>query len=778
MTKTTAWYAKQYIKQVGVAIVPIEPNRKYPRTRDWVNKVLACPDVAEAFFTKNPDYNMGMALHQSKICSIDVDCFKSFSIICDALGIDLKELIDSAPTIQGKAPGLRIEFRVPEGIDLPYVKLNWRPESDPTGEIHRDLLHQAREARDEGNTELEEELKNEAKKHAMYTVFELRSATDGSQKQNVLPPSIHPETQQPYRWLTQPRKDWPEPPKWLIALWQEFDKIKPQMMAACPWVDLDDLYSRKTKPKNKEVTYNGAGGGLVSVVNRYNNERSVITEAENYGYKVKGKRMLSPLSTTGLPGVVVFESSNKLWIHHASDPLCSDETGRPVAPFDLLCYYDYNGDYKTAAQAIAKEMGIRTNAPARVDYETGEVLEKTNDTTAPVDYLSLLPWADGNKRPYKHYENLLEICRRLGVTIRYNVIKKEEEILIPGSGFSVDNQANAALAWLTSQCSLFNFPTDGLQEMVTLIADKNQFNPVTAWIESKPWDGVPRLPDLYATITESKHFSAGLKEKLMFRWFISAVAAAFSPAGISARGVMVFQGDQQIGKTAWFKRLVPEHLDVIQDGVILRPDDKDSVKQAVSHWLVELGELDATFKRSDIAQLKGFISKQLDEVRLPYARKSSKFARRTVFFGSVNPREFLNDPTGNTRFWTIPCEKINFLHDLDMQQVWAEVYHHYENGASHNLTSEETDLLNMSNDSYMAIDPIEERLLNVFDWESDQTSWRWIQATNAFIEAGVDRPTRADATKAAMFIRRMNGGQGKREASGRRLLLVPRKEYI
>jgi putative DNA primase/helicase len=49
---------------------------------------------------------------------------------------------------------------------------------------------------------------------------------------------------------------------------------------------------------------------------------------------------------------------------------------------------------------------------------------------------------------------------------------------------------------------------------------------------------------------------------------------------------------------------VPKELGVVQDGMMLRPDDRDSVKQVVSHWLVELGELDATFRKSDIAQLK------------------------------------------------------------------------------------------------------------------------------------------------------------------------------
>src|SRR5690606_39387898 len=150
-----------------------------------------------------------------------------------------------------------------------------------------------------------------------------------------------------------------------------------------------------------------------------------------------------------------------------------------------------------------------------------------------------------------------------------------------------------------------------------------------------------------------------------------------------AEGVLVFQGPQNLGKTSWLKSLAPRELRLIKDGMMLRPDDKDSVKQVCSFWLVELGELDSTFRRADIAQLKAFITQDTDVLRRPYARRESTYARRTVFFGSVNPREFLHDETGNRRYWTIECESINSRHGLDMQQVWAEVLELWRAGEPH-----------------------------------------------------------------------------------------------
>src|SRR5690606_9294822 len=130
---------------------------------------------------------------------------------------------------------------------------------------------------------------------------------------------------------------------------------------------------------------------------------------------------------------------------------------------------------------------------------------------------------------------------------------------------------------------------------------------VVEWVQSKPWDGVSRVQDLYDTVQAKDEWvepdTKQLKETLIKRWMISAIAAAFSPNGVSAEGMLVFQGSQSLGKTSWLKSLTPPGLELTKDGMLLRPDDKDSVKQVNSFWIVELGELDSTFRRSDLAQL-------------------------------------------------------------------------------------------------------------------------------------------------------------------------------
>lgn len=432
-----------------------------------------------------------------------------------------------------------------------------------------------------------------------------------------------------------------------------------------------------------------------------------------------------------------------------------------------------------AAEAIGAKVVVPEIAGDWNDVAVADGIDAVRDVVVanenqPLD-LSPLPYVGARGKPLATIENLHEICQRLGVIVRYDVIRKDDEILIPGVSFSVDNKANASLAWLSSQCAKFNYPTGQIGDFVTFLADQNLYNPAINYVTSRPWDGISRAKAFYSTVT-AKGQDQRLKETLMKRWMISAIAAAFRPEGVSAHGVLVLQGDQYLGKTKWFKSLVPDNTRLAQDGWILRPDDKDSVKQACSFWLVELGELDATFRKSDIAALKSFLTRDRDVLRRAYAKRESEYGRRTVFFASVNPREFLHDITGNRRYWTIECEHIDHSHNLDMQQVWAEFHHMYVMGESWFLHPEEMAMLNESNTEFEVRDPIEERLMSRLDWQAPNEFWRWMTVLDVLIEVGIERPERNQLNTAGHIIRKLNNGAAKKTHGVRRVLVPPKPE--
>lgn len=429
-------------------------------------------------------------------------------------------------------------------------------------------------------------------------------------------------------------------------------------------------------------------------------------------------------------------------------PKADPETDRLHAELRRLASLD-PAVFLTCAKEEAKKLGM----PVKDLRQLVSKAKNRSKTRSGVDIDTPLPRVKEDGFPRNHLDNLREILRRLEVTVRYNLIKKREEILVPGSSYTPDNSDNSSFAWLESECSLFDFPTSKLGGFITEIADRNPFNPVVTWVTSSPWDGTSRLDELFDTLQCAPRHVA-LKRTLLTRWLLSAIAVAFSPNGCQTRGTLVLQGDQSLGKTRWLMSLAPPDLEVIKEGHLLKPENKDSVTTAVSHWIVELGELDATFRKSDIAALNGFLTNMSDIVRRPYARKDSHYARRTVFAGSVNPTDFLHDPTGSTRFWVIPVTAVNHAHSVDMQQVWAEVLTMWQSGEQHWLTPDESRMLADSNRDFETACPVDERLGMYLAWDAPQDTWIETSITGLLVRLGLEKPTKAELNSAGTALRK------------------------
>jgi putative DNA primase/helicase len=367
-------------------------------------------------------------------------------------------------------------------------------------------------------------------------------------------------------------------------------------------------------------------------------------------------------------------------------------------------------------------------------------------------------------QPLNTVENLEYLFGEYGITARYNETRKQVELALPGRRYSLDNKANCALAELNSVCARNRMPQSMLSDYVKLIADRNAYNPVKDWITSKPWDGRTRLQDLLNTITVNGDRT--MADMLIYRWLLSCVASVFMPHGFESHGVLVFTGEQGQGKTKWVKRLAPPELNLVLAGAVLDPNNKDTVINATSHWLVELGELDATFRKADVARLKAFVTNSVDKVRRPYDRLESEYQRRTVFFASVNETKYLVDDTGNRRWWTIATEAVDYEHQVDVQQVWAELLTHYERGERWYLTREEQQQLQDVNAEHEQTDPVEEQILSGFEWEGDRIGGKEMTATDVLLAIGYDKPNKQQATKVSSFLKTLLG-EPKRKNSGR-----------
>ncbi|MCJ7854010.1 bifunctional DNA primase/polymerase [Pseudomonas monteilii] len=370
-TPATAYWSRRYIEAFDLALVPIEPGEKGPKGAGW-NKpggYFTDASKAEAFWTANPNHNLGVVLGPSRVCSLDVDDVElTRQVLQQTLGLDVDALADAYPTSVGNPERFRVMFRVPDGVDLSRHALVWPNKNDPDGAIYKGLMAQVKVAMEEGDAAREAAFRMAADPFKKVTVFELR----GGLVQDVLPPSIHPGTRKPYTWRTPPTAEGlPELPADLLAIWQDWDEFKLKGEAVCPWRPKAAMATPTAAVRSFAKSSPAAarpGDRLPEVIPEFNRIHDIAMMIEACGYKRIDGKWLSPHSSSGLAGVTI--TDGKLYSHHTSDPLAN---GHKNDAFDVFRILMHDGDQKAATKAAAQILGIDAKSRPPVPPPLGEL---------------------------------------------------------------------------------------------------------------------------------------------------------------------------------------------------------------------------------------------------------------------------------------------------------------------------------------------------------------------------------------------------------------------
>ena len=177
----------------GWSLVPIPPSTKGPQTKGWNQRAGALKSSADL-----PEgWGIGLAHAYSGTCALDIDSLATATLMLAEHGIDLQALLDAPDAVQivsGREGRAKLLYCVAE--PLPSKKITT------------------------GGT----------------TIYELRCATSsGLTVQDVLPPSVHPDTEQPYCWAG--RGQWsrlPAIPQALLDLWRSRLVTETPIQAAMP----------------------------------------------------------------------------------------------------------------------------------------------------------------------------------------------------------------------------------------------------------------------------------------------------------------------------------------------------------------------------------------------------------------------------------------------------------------------------------------------------------------------------------------------------------------
>ncbi|MFZ2170546.1 MAG: VapE domain-containing protein [Methylococcaceae bacterium] len=547
--------------------------------------------------------------------------------------------------------------------------------------------------------------------------------------------------------------------------------------------------------------------GETSPINAYNACYPLEQCLETYGYKRIGYKWLSPNSESGNPGVTI---KNNRWLSsHSSDA----DIGRPGKnggnsgdAFDLFVYFEHGGDYKAATRAAGNlfmingktltkvnqqnyakknsaaiefnHAGNRGNTvathetdtsadpthpliPDTVDKDTATNPDPQNypDLSTPLTPFSL-PHQSSKGRPLSTVENLAHVLDAYGISVHYDEILKQTFITFPDHQRNrTDMSENGRIQQLRSLLAL-NGVSEATAEKLPAILMNHSINPIVDFITGAAWDSINRLDSLFDTITVNEGDSE-YRNMILFRWFIQCVAAADGGERSPIKTkipmyelMLVLQGGQGKLKTSWFRALLPPgHSHYIQDGVHLDISDKDSVKEAVSSWITELGELDSTFRKSDVSRLKAFLSKRKDTIRMPYDRVASEFRRRTSFCASVNDYRFLIDETGNRRYGALAILGTDPNHSINMQQLWAEVWQLYLSGERWWFSAEEALQVEERNAGHMQINPVEDAIRSYFDLELIDEG-DFLTCTDIAKECSI-QPTKSNINAVSTLLKRL-----------------------
>lgn len=218
-----------------------------------------------------------------------------------------------------------------------------------------------------------------------------------------------------------------------------------------------------------------------------------------------------------------------------------------------------------------------------------------------------------------------------------------------------------------------------INDALDTVFSANQRHPVREYLNALTWDGTERLDTLIIDYIGAD--DTPLTRMMTRKIFTAAVARVMTP-GVKFDYCLIMTGGEGIGKSTLLRTMGGEWF----SDSIVTTEGKEGMESLRGAWVIELAEL-ASIKRSDVEQVKNFLSKREDNYRQAYGKRVTVFPRQCVFFGTTNEDDFLKGDTGNRRFWVVrvdaskrtvenPFEAMR----RDRDQLWAEAVERWRQG--------------------------------------------------------------------------------------------------
>jgi predicted P-loop ATPase len=402
-------------------------------------------------------------------------------------------------------------------------------------------------------------------------------------------------------------------------------------------------------------------------------------------------------STSG--GLVIYEDKYA-FSHHGTDPA----SGKLCNSFDLVRIHLFGEKDKDAKENtpsnrlpsfLEMENFASSDADTRIAIASERIQSVADDFGEPLTESSDNSWlgklqVDRRGIPLPSIDNALLILRHdpalkgLFALNKFDIREIATRNMpwrkIPGGSIFLKDSDDAALRHYLEKRYSFR-SRQAVQDALAINVEQNAFHPVKDYLGNLSWDSNHRIDTLLIDYlgAEDSSYTRSVTRKVM----VAAVKRIYQP-GAKFDYVLTLVGSQGAGKSTFVQKIgmawYSDSFGTIQG--------KEAYESIQGVWIMEMGEL-AGLRKAEMETIKHFISKCEDRYRVAYGKRTETFPRQCIFIGTTNNREFLNDPTGNRRFWPVdvtvnkPSKNIwRDLNQAEIDQLWAEAVTLYQAGES------------------------------------------------------------------------------------------------
>jgi hypothetical protein len=210
------------------------------------------------------------------------------------------------------------------------------------------------------------------------------------------------------------------------------------------------------------------------------------------------------------------------------------------------------------------------------------------------------------------------------------------------------------------------------------------------------------LSNVFGTAIESDPAYANF---LFKKWIVGTAKRIIQP-GSSLDGCLTLQGPANVGKTRFFREILPEPFTNRTGEIYCNiKNPQKFIESIIGKTVACFDELSILENKRSEETFKQLLSSQFIDVRLVWRKDPQRYMLRQGFAATSNKNKFINDQFLSRRLWTIKLNNSSRI-NLDFvranrKMLWSEAVFLAETGPDQFLSVEEQKKVEESNLEFM-----------------------------------------------------------------------------